>query len=86
MKKHILLNDLEIYKLARELSKIAWEIYNSFDWQTKKIMGDQFIEAADSVGANIAEGYGRFHYLERIKFCYNGRASLFECNSLDRAT
>ena len=43
-------------------------------------MGDQFIEAVDSVGANIAEGYGRFHYLDRIKFYYNSRASLIECN------
>ncbi|PIV09928.1 four helix bundle protein [Candidatus Roizmanbacteria bacterium CG02_land_8_20_14_3_00_36_15] len=41
-------------------------------------MGDQFIEATDSVGANIAEGYGRFHYLDRIKFLYNARGSLLE--------
>lgn len=43
-------------------------------------MGGQFVEATDSLGANIAEGYGRFHYLERVKFCYNSRASLSECN------
>jgi four helix bundle protein len=41
-------------------------------------MGDQFIESADSVGANIAEGYGRYHYLDKIKFYYNSRASLAE--------
>jgi len=41
-------------------------------------MGDQFIESIDSVGANIAEGYGRYHYLEKIKFYYNSRASLLE--------
>lgn len=80
MDQHILLKDLEIYNLARELSKIGWEIYKEMDWQTKKIMGDQFIESTDSVGANITEGYGRFHYLEKIKFCYNSRASLNECN------
>ena len=79
-RKYILLNDLEVYKLARELSKIGWEIYQNLNWQTKKIMGDQFIESTDSVGANIAEGYGRFHYLDRIKFYYNSRASLIECN------
>ena len=79
-KKYILLNDLEVYKLARELSKIGWKIYQDLNWQTKKIMGDQFIESTDSVGANIAEGYGRFHYLDRIKFYYNSRASLIECN------
>lgn len=71
---------MEVYQLARELSRIGWKIYNNIDWQTKKINGDQFIEATDSVGANIAEGYGRFHYLDKIKFYYNSRASLNECN------
>ncbi len=79
-KKYILLKNLDVYQLARELSIIGWEIYESLDWQTKKIMGDQFIRATDSVGANITEGYGRFHYLEKIKFYYNSRASLYECN------
>jgi len=77
-KKYIKLQDLEVYQLARELSRIGWEIYSSFDWQIKKIMGDQFIESTDSVGANIAEGYSRYHYLDKIKFYYNSRASLSE--------
>ena len=80
-KQYILLRDLEVYKLARELSKIGWEIYEPFDWQMRKIIGDQFIESTDSVGANITEGYGRFHYLDKIKFYYNARASLNECNN-----
>jgi len=78
MGKYILINDLEVYKLARRLSKIGWEVYNKFDWETKKIIGFQFIESVDSVGANIAEGYNRFHYLDKIKFFYNSRASLSE--------
>lgn len=77
---YIKLQDLEVYQLARELSKIGWKIYEPFDWQKKKIIGDQFIESTDSVGANITEGYGRFHYLDKIKFYYNARASLNECN------
>jgi len=77
-KKYIKLQDLEVYKLARELSKIGWEIYNELSWPDKKIMGDQFISATDSVGANIAEGYSRFHYLEKIKFYYIARGSLIE--------
>jgi len=79
-KNHILLKDLEVYKLARELSKIGWRIYNGLNWQDKKIMGDQFITATDSFGANIAEGYSRYHYLDKIKFFYNARASLTEAN------
>lgn len=77
-KKFIPLKDLEVYQLARELSQMGWQIYTSLDWHTKKIMGDQFITAADSFGANIAEGYGRFHYLDKIKFFYIARASLIE--------
>ena len=79
--KYILLQNLEVYQLARKLSYIGWEVYACFDWQTKKIIGDQFIESTDSVGANIAEGYGRYHYLDRLKFFYNARASLMECNN-----
>ena len=44
----------------------------------KKILGNQFIRALDSISANIAEGYGRYHYLDRIKFYYNSRGSLLE--------
>lgn len=79
-KKYIKLQDLEVYQLARELSKTGWEIYSRLDWESKKIMGFQFIESTDSVGANIAEGYSRFHYLDKIKFYYNSRGSLSEAN------
>lgn len=72
------LEDLEIYKLAKEISRGIWEIYNKLSWQDKKIMGDQFISATDSVGANIAEGFGRYHYLDKNKFNYNSRGSLLE--------
>jgi len=72
------LNDLEIYKLAREISQEVWAIYNNLDWQTKKTMGDQFLMSTDSVGSNIAEGFGRFHYLDRNRFNYNARGSLSE--------
>lgn len=77
-KGYIKLEDLEVYKLARELSKMGWVIYSKISWQNRKIIGDQFIESIDSIGANIAESYGRFHYLDRVKFLYNSRGSLFE--------
>ena len=64
------LEDLEIYKLAKEISREAWKIYDDLSWQDNKIMGNQFISAIDSVGANIAEGFGKFHYLDKNKFNY----------------
>lgn len=75
---YLKLEDLETYKLSRELSRVAWETYSLLDWQQKKVIGDQFLTATDSCGANIAEGYGRFHYLDKAKFYYNARASLIE--------
>ena len=78
MKKFIPLKELKAYKLARELSKEAWVTYSKLSWQDKKIAGDQFMRAIDSIGANIAEGYLRFHYLDKIKFYYVARASLSE--------
>lgn len=65
---YLTLDNLEVYKLARQLSKEAWKIYKKLDWQIRKIIGDQFIRATDSIGANIAEGYGRYHFLDKIKF------------------
>jgi four helix bundle protein len=73
--KYIPLKDLQVYQLARKLSVVGWKIYNGLDWKIRKIIGDQFIEATDSVGANIAEGYLRYHFLDKIKFYYNARAS-----------
>jgi len=53
-------------------------MYQNLGWEIKKVIGDQMIRSIDSVGANIAEGYGRYHYLDKIKFYYNARGSLFE--------
>ncbi|OGF26459.1 four helix bundle protein [Candidatus Falkowbacteria bacterium RIFOXYC2_FULL_47_12] len=78
MSDYIQLGNLDVYKMAVELSRDAWRIYERLDWRDKKILGDQFIESTDSVGANIAEGYGRYHYKDRIKFYYNSRGSLLE--------
>ena len=77
-KKFIEITDLFVYQLSRKLSVQAWRIYDNLTWQDKKIMGDQFISATDSVWANIVEGYGRFHFKDKIKFYYYSRASLNE--------
>jgi len=71
---------LEIYALACDLSKKCRKIYETLDYQTRKIVWDQFIRSVDSVWANIAEWYGRFHYLDSVKFYYNARWSLLEAN------
>ncbi len=76
--KYLKLEDLEVYKISRELSILAWDVFKNLDNEEKFIFGKQYVAAVDSIGANIAEGYGRFHYLDKVKFYYNARASLFE--------
>jgi four helix bundle protein len=77
-KNYITVKELKVYQLSRELSTIAWEIYSKMKWDEKKIIGDQFIRSIDSVGANIAEGYNRYHYLDKVRFYFFSRASLAE--------
>jgi len=72
------LRDLEVYQLSRKLSRIAWDIFCRMNFEDKKHMGDQFLRSVDSIGANIAEGYGRYHYLDKVRFYYNARGSHFE--------
>lgn len=75
---YITLDQLQVYQLCKIFSQEAWLIYKTLDWSIKKIWGDQYIRSVDSVGANVAEGYGRYHFLDKIKFYYNARGSLLE--------
>ena len=77
-KTFIELKNLEVYQLSRNPSRTVWEIFCRMDFMDKKHIGDQFLRSVDSIGANIAEGYGRFHYLDKVRFYYNSRASHYE--------
>ena len=77
-KKFIPLQELEVYRMTRRLSSMAWVIYQRLAFQQRKVWGDQMLESVDSVGANVAEGYARFHFSEKARFYYISRASLSE--------
>jgi len=72
------LTNLEIYQISLDLSSKAWLIFQSIDKSLQFSLGNQFLKSTDSIGANIAEGFGRFHYKDSLKFYYNSRGSLFE--------
>lgn len=50
---------LRVYKLAETLSDGIWDVVRAWDYLAKDTVGKQIIRAADSIGANIAEGTGR---------------------------
>ena len=70
--------NLRIYKLAEKLADLAWEVVNSWDYFAKNTVGKQFVNSADSIGANLAEGYGRGSTAENRRFAKIARGSLFE--------
>src|SRR5439155_15033675 len=70
--------DLEVWKVCRELRRELSDLAKQFPNEERFRLADQLIRAARSVTANIAEGYGRFHYQENIQFVRQARGSLFE--------
>lgn len=72
------LGNLQVYRNALQLSELAWNIYLDLPNHLRYDLGSQLLRAVDSIGANIAEGYGRFHYKDKIKFYYNACGSLWE--------
>lgn len=74
----IKLEDLDIYQLALEIGEDVWSLVQKWDSFPKRTAGEQFVTAADSISANIAEGYGRYFYKDRKTFCYYSRGSLME--------
>ncbi len=74
--------DLECWKACRELRIfVSRQIVPMLPKVDQKRLGDQVLRAARSTTANIAEGYGRFHYMDNAKFCSNARGSC--CEVLD---
>src|ERR1044072_1847694 len=74
--------DLECWKACRELRLfVVRQVVPRLPKDERYRMGDQLLRAARSATANIAEGYGRFHYLDNAKFCSNARGSC--CEVLD---
>lgn len=71
--------DLDCWQACRELRLfVSKQILPILPREEKYRLGDQIIRAARSTTANIAEGYGRFHYLDNAKFCSNARGSAYE--------
>jgi four helix bundle protein len=72
------LEDLRILQAAEAVCDNLWKRIAHWGPFARDTVGKQLVEAADSIGANIAESYGRYHFGEKLTFLYYARGSLFE--------
>lgn len=70
--------ELQCWKHAALLRKTLSNLVKQFPKEEKYRLVDQIVRASRSVTANLAEGYGRFHYQEFVQFCRQSRGSLYE--------
>ncbi len=81
------MEELTVLRIAEEIADSIWGQVIQWDEFTRDTVGKQIARAADSIGANIAEAFGRFHFGQKIEFLYYSRGSLFETKYwLNRAT
>jgi four helix bundle protein len=72
------LDDFELYKVAREFRKAVYRLLSALPPVERYALANQMRRAAVSVTNNIAEGHGRWHYQENIRFCRISRGSVDE--------
>jgi four helix bundle protein len=67
--------DLDAWKINHELVFEIYKVTKNFPKEERFGIVDQIRRAVSSITANIAEGWGRYHYADRIKFYHQARAS-----------
>lgn len=72
------LEELKVYQLSMDISDEIWDFVIGWSFFEKDTIGKQLVKAADSMAANLSEGFGRYFYKENKQFCYYSRGSLFE--------
>lgn len=70
--------DLDVYKLAEQLSDRIWMDYDEWPEKAQRTIGYQIIRSSDSIAANISEGYGRYSPADRRIFYRYARGSFEE--------
>ena len=69
---------LQVYQLSEKLADEIWRVVGGWEQFAKHTLGRQITRAADSIGANIAEGTGRGSFQDNRRFIKMARGSLNE--------
>ncbi|KKU12813.1 MAG: Ribosomal protein S23 [Parcubacteria group bacterium GW2011_GWC2_45_7] len=69
---------LEAWQISHELVLAVYMVLKKFPKEERFGIIDQLRRAVSSITANIAEGWGRYHFADRIKFYYQARGSCSE--------
>ena len=69
---------LRVYQLSETLADEIWTIVMKWNVFARDTVGKQLVRAADSIGANIAEGTGRGTFVDNRRFVRIARGSLNE--------
>ena len=81
------LHELKVYQLAMRVGEDVWSLTAGWELIAKQTVGLQWIRAADSIAANIAEGCGRCSAKEIAGFCYDALGALRQTQTwLEKAT
>ena len=76
------LDKLEVWVRAKDFALVIYkEVIPHLPADEKWNLTQQLKRAAQSIPANIAEGHGRYHFLDNVRFCYMARGSLVEVQS-----
>lgn len=78
--------NLRVYQLAEKLANEIWTIVQEWDYFAKETVGKQIVRSADSIGANIAEGNGRYNIPDNQRFVKIAKGSLYETISLAKTS
>lgn len=73
--------DLRAWQLAHQFMLKVHRLSRKFPPEEKYDLFQQIRRASKSAANNIAEGYGRYHYLDSLRFYYIARGSLNEAIS-----
>lgn len=72
------LEQFELYQMARAYRRQVYSIVRTLPLPERHCLDPQMRRAAVSISNNIAEGHGRWHYLENIQYCRIARGSVEE--------